>query len=58
MHHRRLYCSMLLLLVLPLLLSGCARRADMDDIRALLDDAKDALEDDAHAADGVTIKLV
>lgn len=35
MHHRRLYCSMLLLLVLPLLLSGCARRADMDDIRAL-----------------------
>lgn len=30
----------------------------LDDIRALLDDAKDALEDDAHAADGVTIKLV
>lgn len=30
----------------------------LDDIRALLDDAKDALEDDAQTVDGVTIKLV
>ena len=29
-----------------------------DDIRALLDDAKDALEDDARDASGVTVELV
>jgi len=30
----------------------------LDDIRALLDDAKEALEDDAEKASGVTVKLV
>lgn len=30
----------------------------LDDIRALLDDAKDALEDDARNASGVTVELV
>jgi hypothetical protein len=30
----------------------------LDDIRALLDDAKDALEDDARDASGVTVELV
>ena len=30
----------------------------LDDVRALLDDAKDALEDDAAAAPGVTVQLV
>ena len=30
----------------------------LDEVRALLDEAKDALEDDARAVDGVTISLV
>lgn len=30
----------------------------LDNVRALLDEAKDALEDDAAATDGVTISLV
>lgn len=30
----------------------------LDQVRALLDDAKDALEDDAEAASGVQINLV
>ena len=30
----------------------------IDDVRALLDEAKDALEDDAQVAGGVTVKLV
>lgn len=30
----------------------------LDDVRALLDEAAEALEEDSHAADGVTIKLV
>lgn len=30
----------------------------LDEVRALLDDAKDALEDDAAAAPGVTVELV
>ncbi len=30
----------------------------LDEIRALLDDAKDALEDDARDASGVTVELV
>ena len=29
----------------------------LDDIRSLLDDAKDALEDDATAASGITVEL-
>lgn len=33
-------------------------QATIDDVRALLDEAKDALEDDAQAAGGVTVKLV
>ena len=30
----------------------------LDDVRALLDEAKDAIEDDAAAAPGVTVNLV
>lgn len=30
----------------------------IDDVRALLDEAKDALEDDASTATGVTVELV
>ena len=30
----------------------------LDDVRALLDEAKDALEEDAKAASGVTVSLV
>lgn len=30
----------------------------LDDVRALLDEAKDALETDADAANGVTVSLV
>lgn len=30
----------------------------LDNVRALLDDAKDALEDDASSAEGVTVTLV
>lgn len=33
-------------------------QAMIDDVRALLDEAKDALEDDAQVAGGVTVKLV
>ena len=33
-------------------------QALIDDVRALLDEAKDALEDDAQAAGGVTVELV
>ena len=33
-------------------------QALIDDVRALLDEAKDALEDDAEAAGGVTVELV
>lgn len=33
-------------------------QALMDDVRALLDEAKDAIEDDAEAAGGVTVSLV
>lgn len=32
--------------------------AALDSVRALLDDAKDALEDDARDASGVTVELV
>lgn len=32
--------------------------AQLDEVRALLADAKDALEDDAAAASGVTVSLV
>ena len=35
-----------------------AVQAMLDDARALLDEAKDALEDDAEAAGGVTVSLV
>lgn len=35
-----------------------AAQAMLDDVRALLDEAKDALEDDAKAASGVTVSLV
>ena len=35
-----------------------AAMSALDDIRALLDDAKEALEDDAEKASGVTVKLV
>ncbi len=30
----------------------------LDEVRALLDDAKEALEDDARSASGVTVELV
>ena len=33
-------------------------QALMDDVRAALDEAKDALEDDAEGASGVTVNLV
>ena len=33
-------------------------QALLDDVRAVLSDAKDALEDDAEAANGVTVSLV
>lgn len=35
-----------------------AAQALLDDVRALLDEAKDALEDDAADASGVTVSLV
>lgn len=35
-----------------------AAQAMLDDVRAMLDEAKDALEDDAEAAGGVTVSLV
>ena len=35
-----------------------AAQALLDDVRALLDEAKDALEDDAESAGGVTVSLV
>lgn len=35
-----------------------AAQALLDDVRALLDEAKDALEDDAEPAGGVTVSLV
>ena len=35
-----------------------AAQALIDDARAMLDEAKDALEDDAKAVSGVTVKLV
>lgn len=35
-----------------------AAQALLDDVRALLDEAKDALEDDAKDASGVTVSLV
>lgn len=35
-----------------------AAQAMLDDVRALLDEAKDALEDDAKVASGVTVSLV
>lgn len=35
-----------------------AAQAMLDDVRALLDEAKDALEDDAQAASNVTVNLV
>ena len=35
-----------------------AAMAALDEVRALLDEAKDALEDDASAANGVTVSLV
>ena len=35
-----------------------AAMSALDDIRALLDDAKDALDDDAAQANGVTVSLV
>lgn len=35
-----------------------AAQAMMDDVRALLDEAKDAIEDDADAAGGVSVSLV
>ena len=33
-------------------------QALLDDVRAMLDEAKDAIEDDAAAAPGVTVNLV
>lgn len=35
-----------------------AAQAMMDDVRALLDEAKDAVEDDAASAGGVQVNLV
>ncbi len=35
-----------------------AAQAMLDDVRAMLDEAKDALEDDASGASGVTVSLV
>ena len=35
-----------------------APQAMLDDVRALLDEAKDALEDDAEASANVTVNLV
>lgn len=35
-----------------------AAQALMDDVRALLDEAKDAIEEDAKNAGGVTVSLV
>ena len=35
-----------------------AAQALLDDVRALIDEAKDALEDDAAAVGGVTVSLV
>lgn len=35
-----------------------AAQSMMDDVRALLDDAVDAIEDDAEAAGGVQVSLV
>ncbi len=35
-----------------------AAQALLDDVRALLDEAKDALEDDAESTAGVTVNLV
>ncbi|MCI9129628.1 MAG: dynein gamma chain protein [Eggerthellaceae bacterium] len=35
-----------------------AAQSMMDDVRALLDEAKDAIEDDAEAAGGVQVNLV
>ena len=35
-----------------------AAQALLDDVRATLDEAKDALEDDAQNASGVTVSLV
>lgn len=35
-----------------------AAQALLDDVRALLDEAKDAIEDDAEAGNGVTVSLV
>ena len=35
-----------------------AAQALLDDVRALLDEAKDALEDDAEASANVTVNLV
>ena len=35
-----------------------AAQALLDDVRALLDEAKDALEDDAQASSNVTVSLV
>lgn len=35
-----------------------AAQALLDDVRALLDEAKDAIEDDSEAATGVTVALV
>ena len=35
-----------------------AAQALLDDVRALLDEAKDAIEDDAEAGAGVTVSLV
>ena len=35
-----------------------AAQSLMDDVRALLDEAKDAIEDDAQAAGGVEVNLV
>lgn len=34
------------------------RQALLDDVRAMLDEAKDALEEDAEGASGVTVNLV
>ena len=35
-----------------------AAQALLDDVRALLDEAKDAIEDDAESGAGVTVSLV
>ena len=35
-----------------------AAQALLDDVRALLDEAKDSLEDDAQASSNVTVSLV